>query len=129
MRKMRSKGTGGLRQRGRDNWELKLFLGRDPRTGKAQFRYHTFRGTKSDANKELARLIAAAADGKYVDPSKTTVSEFLERWERDWAVTNVSPKTIERWRDLIATHIRPRIGGLKLQKLKAVNLAELYATC
>ena len=115
MRKMRNKGSGGLRARGKDTWEIKLDLGKDPLTGKKAVRYHRFHGSKGDANKEVARLVSAAASGAYVDPSKVTVSDFLDRWERDWAATNISPKTIERWRDLIATHIRPRIGALKLQ--------------
>lgn len=41
---------------------------------------------------------------------------------------NVSRKTGERYRELIATHVVPRLGTLPLQKLRAVRLSELYAT-
>jgi integrase len=39
----------------------------------------------------------------------------------------VSPKTAERYGDLLRLHVRPHIGGVPVQKLQAVHLAELYA--
>jgi hypothetical protein len=36
------------------------------------------------------------ASSAYTDPTKTTISEFMQRWQRDWAVSNVSIKTAER---------------------------------
>ena len=50
-------------------------------------------------------------------PSKVTVAEFLDRWERDWATSNVGPKTLERYVELMKLHVRPRIGAKRLQKL------------
>ena len=69
--------TGHVRRRGKKSWELKFDLGTDPLTGKRLTRFANFKGTKRDAEVELTRLISGAADGNYVDPSKTTVSEFL----------------------------------------------------
>src|SRR5581483_9837069 len=40
---------------------------------------------------------------------------------------NVSPKTLERYRELLKQHVRPHLGAVKLQKLRAVSLSELYA--
>jgi Phage integrase, N-terminal SAM-like domain len=62
-----------------------------------------------------------------IEPAKTTVVEFLDRWERDWAIANVSPKTAERYSELIRKHIVPHIGRARLQKLRAIDLSELYA--
>jgi len=101
---------GHIRQRGKGTWELKFDLGRDPLTGKRQVRYVSFKGTKREAQAELTRLLAASATGQYIDPSKVTVAEFLERWERDWASINVSRKTAERYSDLIRKHVVPHLG-------------------
>jgi integrase len=117
--------TGHVRRRGERSWELKFDIGTDPLTGKRATRYHSFKGTKREADAELIRLIAAADRGDYVDPSKTTVAEFLDRWET-WAATQVSGKTLERYRDLAAHHIRPHLGARRMQKLKSVDFAELY---
>jgi integrase len=119
--------TGHIRRRGERSWELKFDLGADPATGERRIRYHSFKGTKREAEAELVRLKAGADRGDYVDPSKATLAEYLDRWERDWATVNVSPKSMERYRELLKIHVRPHIGALRLQKLRPVNLSELYA--
>src|SRR5215472_4243568 len=81
--------TGHIRRRGARSWELKFDLGTDPLTGRRKTAYHSFKGTKREADAELVRLLAAADRGDYVDPAKTTVAEFLDRWE-GWAGTQVS---------------------------------------
>ncbi len=119
--------TGHIRRRGERSWELKFDLGTAPTTGERLTRYHSFKGTKREAQAELTRLMAAAGDGNYVDASKATVAEYLDRWEQDWAAINVSPKTLERYRELLRNHVRPNLGAIRLQKLRPVDLSELYA--
>lgn len=118
--------AGHVRRRGKSSWEIKFDLGRDPITGKRRIRYHSFKGTKRDAEIEAAKLITKAAGGEYVDPSRLTVSAFLDRWETDWAAVNVSPKTKERYVELLR-HVRAKLGNVHLQKLRPAMLSELYA--
>jgi integrase len=117
--------TGHIRRRGERSWEIKFELGTDPLTQKRLTRYHSFKGTKKDAEAELIRLKAAANKGEYVDPSKLSLGEFLNRWE-SWAAGQVSPKTYERYSELLKLYVRPRLGAARLQRLRAVNFAELY---
>jgi integrase len=119
--------SGHIQRRGARSWRLKFDLGRDPITGKRETRYHTFKGTKRGAEAELTRLTAEALRGAYIDLTPETVGDFLERWDRDWASTHVSPKTVERYRGLIGKQIKPYIGNRPIQKLRAVDLSELYA--
>jgi integrase len=119
--------SGHIRRRGERSWELKFDIGTDPATRRRRIRYASFKGTKRDAQAELTRLMAGAADGNYVDPTKATLAEYLDRWERDWAAVNVSTKTIERYAELLKHHVRPHLGAVRLQKLRPVNLGELYA--
>src|SRR6266542_27898 len=101
---------GHLRKRGGNSWEIKFDLGRDPASGKRQTRYHSFKGTKREAQAELTRLLADANKGAYIDASKETVGEFLDRWDRDWAAANVGLKTLERYRQLIKNQVQLHIG-------------------
>jgi integrase len=117
--------TGHVRRRGERSWELKFDIGTDPATGKRQTRYHSFKGTKREAEAELIRVKEAANRGDYVDPAKTTLAEFLDRWE-SWAATQVSAKTLERYKELLAHHVRPHLGPARVQRLQTVNFAELY---
>lgn len=119
--------SGHIRRRGERSWGLKFDLGRDPVTGKRQTRYHNFVGTKREAQAELTRLTAEALRGTYVEATTETVGGFLDRWSRDWATTNVSPKTLERYNELIRNQIHPHIGNRPIQKLRPVDLNELYA--
>jgi integrase len=119
--------SGHIRRRGERSWELKFDTGVDALTGKRLTKYHSFKGTKREAQAELVRLMETARQGIYVDPSKATLGDFLDRWERDWAAMNVSPKTSERYAELLRVHIRPHLGALPVQKLQPVHLAELYA--
>jgi hypothetical protein len=118
--------SGHIRRRGERSWELKFDLDRDPVTGKRETRYHSFKGTKREAQAELVRLSAEAIKGTYIDPTTETVRQFLDRWSLDWATHNLSPTTLERHRSLIDNQVLPHIGQHLIQKLRPVHLGELY---
>src|SRR5262249_11737549 len=117
--------AGHIRRRGENSWELKFDLGTNPVTGKRETRYHSFKGTKREAQAELVRLSAEALKGAYVDASGETISQFADRWFRDWASHHVSPKTAERYRQLIANQVK-HLGATPVQKVKPVHLNALY---
>jgi integrase len=118
--------AGHIRRRGAQSWELKYDVGADPLTGRRRIRYASFKGNRRDAALELARLVAEHASGAGVDPSKTSVAEFLRRW-LDWASAHVSRKTHERYCEIVRLYVTPHIGGLSIQKLRPVHLVDLYA--
>lgn len=89
-----------------------------------KIRYASFKGTKRDAQIELAKLIAAAAAGTLPDPSKTTVGEYLLKWIDGHRL--LSGKTAERYRQLIVSQIIPHLGAIVLQKLKPAQIADWH---
>ncbi|MBL8704247.1 MAG: site-specific integrase [Rhodospirillales bacterium] len=117
----------GIRESGKGTWEIKFEAGRDPITGKRRTRYVTFAGTKAEASAERDRLKTLSRKGDLVDPSKMTLAEFIVRWDRDWAAANTSPKTLERYRELLRHHVEPHLGAVAIQKLRPTHLQELYA--
>ena len=72
---------GHVRERGRGNWCAVIDI-RDPETGKRKRKWHSLPGCKGkrQAQSECARIITEMGNGAYVEPSKTTVAQFLERW-------------------------------------------------
>ena len=76
--------TGHISKRGKRSWELKFDISPDPITGKRRTRRHTVKGPRRDAEIKLAALVTENVKGDYVDTSKTTVAEFIDRWKRDW---------------------------------------------
>ncbi len=118
---------GNLTRRGKFSWRLKFDAGTDAATGKRLTRYHTFRGTKAEAQAEAARIIASTTTGQYVDASKETVAQFAERWLADWADHALSNKTWTRYEELLRKHICAHVGTLPIQKLRAADLQRVYA--
>jgi integrase len=84
-------------------------------------------GSRADAQRELARIIASTGTAQYVDPSKEAVAQFVERWLRDWAAVNVSNKTYTRYEQLLRKHLAARFGATLMQKFSAANLQSIYA--
>jgi integrase len=121
--------TGHIRRRGDHSWELKFDASHDPATGKRVIRYHSFKGTKRDAQIKLTELLKARDGGAYVEPSKLTVAEHVrtrvEQWE---AAGDIGPKTAERYRELVENQIVPHLGAKLLQKLKPGDLEGWHTT-
>jgi len=101
-------------------------VGADPVTGK---RRQSRLSAKSV--RELKRLWAAEIkrieDGNYIEPSKTTVGEYLSHWLATYAKHNVRPTTYRSYEQLIRLHIVPALGNVKLQKLTPVQLQAFYS--
>ena len=119
---------GHIRRRGKSGhaWEIKVDAGRDVPSGKRDTRYITFHGTKRQAQDECARIIHEIKTGQFVDPSKLTVGEWLRQWI-ELARNEVSPKTLERYSEIIDKHLIPNLGALHLGKLQAVYVERYYA--
>jgi integrase len=117
---------GHIRKRGKSSWAVVIYLGRDA-SGKERHKWHSVRGTKRDAQRELARLLHETNTGSYVEPARMTVGEFLDRWLADYAKAKVLPKTFERYQEMIDGHIRPALGSYLLPKLAPLHIQSFYS--
>jgi integrase len=117
---------GHVRQRGNGHWYAVIDL-RDPATGKRKRKWHSLPGCtgKRQAQIECARIVAEMKGGMYVEPSKITVGEFLERW-LGHIQSQVTPKSYERYSGLVNQNIKPAIGAVLLAKLRSVQISEAY---
>ncbi len=117
--------TGHIRRRGKQSWELKFDL---PKSGKRQVQYHSFRGTKRQAQAKLTELIASVGQGSYIEPSKTTVVEFVRSRVDQWeAGGNISARTAQRYRQLVENQITS-LGDKALQKLTRLDIEGWHTT-
>jgi hypothetical protein len=116
---------GHIRQRSPGRWAIVLDV-RDPATGKRRRKWHSFAGTKRQAQIECARVISEMQRGTYVEPNKTTVAQFLDKWLVD-VKARVSPKTYERYQQVCHKNIVPLVGAVMLSKLKPAQISDAYA--
>lgn len=115
---------GHIRKRGEDSWELRWYVGRGP-DGKKKYKTKTVRGRKSDAQKELNRILTETARGTYVEPTKMTVAEYVQRWLEDIRGT-IKDRTHEWYATIMAKHVLPRIGHIALAKLTPLDVQDFY---
>ncbi len=116
---------GHIKQRGKNSWSVIIELGRDAK-GKRTQKWHTVHGGKRDAERELAKLINAFNSGIYVEPTKLTVSIYLERWLKDYAKSHVSTRTYEWYSELVNKHFIPKLGSINLLKLQPMQIQSYY---
>ncbi|MDX0498991.1 tyrosine-type recombinase/integrase [Sinorhizobium medicae] len=118
---------GHIRERSPGKWAIVLDVGEiDPKTGKKKRKWHSFAGTKRQAQSECARLIAEIKSGGYVEPTKQTVSEFLTEW-LTFIKPTVTPKTHERYAEICEKNLGPLIGDVTLAKLKTDKIDAAFA--
>jgi integrase len=116
---------GHIRERSPGRWAIVIDL-RDA-IGNRKRKWHSFKGTKREAQAKCAQLITELTTGSYVEHDKKSLSEFLDKWEADWAANNVSPKTAERYSELLRRHVRPHIGAKRIQTIRPEDLNKLYS--
>jgi integrase len=116
---------GHIRERGTGNWYAVIDT-RDPATGKRKRKWHSLEAKgKREAQIECATLISSIKAGTYLEPDKTTLTQFLERWLEN-TKASVAPRTHERYAEIARKNIAPLIGAVILSKLKPAQIAEAY---
>jgi integrase len=121
--------TGHVRRRGENSWELKFDIDPDPTTGARRIRYHSFKGSKKEANTKLVELLASVGRGTYVDSSKLTIEQHVRSRILVWTASgDISAKTAERYTELLENQIAPHIGAKLIQKLKTIDIETWHAT-
>ena len=119
---------GNITKRGKNSWRLKFDAGRDS-NGKRKIQWHTFRGSKRQAQVRLAELIASVGAGNYVEPNRVTVADHvrgrIDQWE---SAGDISARTAQRYRELTNNQIAPHIGTVTLQKLRVADIENWHAT-
>jgi hypothetical protein len=104
---------GYIRKRAKDSYSITLYLGRDPQRNKIRQKYATIRGTKKEAEAELASMIRAVETGTDLDPARLTVAEYVDHWLQV-KETKLKPRTHARYAELLRHHVTQVIGDVRL---------------
>jgi integrase len=117
---------GHIRERSKGNWYAVLDI-TDPATKQRKRKWHKLgaRG-KKEAQTELAKLITQREQGVYIDPKKTTLGEYLDRWLTA-IKPNISPRTFERYSEVVRVNINPMLGQVTLKNLTGLAISDAYA--
>ena len=113
---------GSKREKSEGVYELRVYVGRDPVTGKPRQVSRTFRGGSRGADKALRDLITELGGG--VTTSKGTVGDLLDAWLRDLE-RRAAPNTIVNCRTFVRM-AKPELGHIRLEKLGPADLDAFY---
>jgi len=111
-----------MRLRGRDSWQLRVYLGTEPGTGRPRWLSKTVHGTQRFARGQLEDLVAEAGRARV---RAGTLSDLLDQWfeaaSPGWAASTVS-----HTRSIVDCHLRPHLGHLDLAKLNTADIDDFY---
>jgi integrase len=118
MAQRRAPGEGCIVKRGDGRYQVSLQVG-----GKRRTLYAT---SRVEAEKKLLALRQLALSGRIPDYSKRTVADLLCAW-LDTVSTQLKPRTISDYKQLVEKHVIPNIGSVRLSRLEPVHIQALYS--
>lgn len=107
-------------------WEARITVGRDPGTGKQMRKSFTGK-TQKEVREKMQAAAVELSEGTYKQPSKLTVSEWLDIWSEEY-LNSVKPRTVEAYKKNIRVHIVPALGAIKLSALSPIDIQRFYNT-
>ncbi|MBI4298688.1 MAG: site-specific integrase [Chloroflexi bacterium] len=117
---------GHVIKRYKDSYTIVLNLGIDPSTGKRRQQWISVKGTKREAEKRLSDLLHQLDTGTFMKPGRITLAEYLERWLKDYAKPNLTPRSFERYESIVRVHFMPTLSGIPLTQLRPEHLQKHY---
>lgn len=113
--------------RGKDTWQVRIFLGRDER-GVTRFFNETVRGKRKDAEVLETKKKREIDLGIFVENSRLTVNEYLDRWLLVAAKPRLRSRTFDDYEGYLSRYVRPAIGHRQLAKIKPLDIQAIYTS-
>ena len=130
MAKRNAAGAGSIRKKtvlrdGREYtyWEARLTVGVDPGTGK-QIRRSFSGASQREVREKMQSAAVAVNDSTYQEPTKLTVSDWLDIWLTEYT-GGLKPLTRSTYKNKVESAIKPALGAVKLQRLKAPQIQKM----
>lgn len=117
--------TGHVREKRPGVWEVSAEGRPDPHTGARARRWRTVHGSRRDADRALAVLVAELAEGRTVARSGT-LAAVAEDWWHTMATHRWEDATSIRHRQDLDVHLLPALGRRKLDAIEPADLNRLY---
>jgi integrase len=121
--------TGSIEWRGKNSCRLVVSCGfndkkRIKKARTVQVTGRTDAEKRKNAEKLLAEFTTEIERGLVIDGKKLTFKEFVDRWLKDYAETNLAPKTLFRYKEILDSRVVPSIGHIKIDQLRPTHIIE-----
>ncbi len=112
----RPNNEGSIRQRPNGSWEARYVAGTKP--DGSPVRRSVYGSTQEEVSKKLLEVRQQIATGQLVEPDRITTAQWLDTWFMEYVKPSKKASTATGYEDTIRLHIKPYVGGFKLQKLR-----------
>lgn len=120
---------GSLKRRG-PSWTIVIDLGYEPDASgvlKRKQKRLAFRGSRKQAETKLRDILQGVDKGEFVEPSKLTVGEWLDRWVTALADSPVTrPATLARYQSVVTRLKSSSVAGVPLQRVLPSTIETYY---
>lgn len=106
-------------------YEARVTIGTDPITGRQKQKSITGK-TQSEVRKKMSQMIFEVDKGVYSEPSKQTLTEWIDIWLETYVEGKVKPYTLDSYRSIAKTHIIPNLGKCRLETLSTLQIQRFY---
>jgi len=117
------KNQGSIRQRPDGTWEARISLGFDG--GGKHIRKSIYAKTEKEIVQKLQQMQSDITQGTYTEPTRLTVSKWLDVWLNTYC-DHMKQTTFDTYSHNIEKHIKPALGGIKLQQLTTHAIQGFY---
>ena len=125
MAKKRANGEGNIRKRKDGRWEGRFTVGYDPDTGKA-IQKNVLGKTQAEVREKLKEAIEKSGRIDLIRADRYTLGQWVKLWYEVYCKPNLRPSTARYYQMFIDKHIIPKLGKIKLSKLRAIEIQKFY---
>lgn len=110
----------------RENGAGTIFRWRDRFKGEYTDQNHkrhcVYGKTQAECRSKLAEALESVRKDTFVEPDKITTSQWIDYWFENYYCISSKPSSQATTHQGIRTHIKPRLGNIRLQKLSTDNV-------
>lgn len=124
-KRTRRESIMSIKKRGNDTWQVRIFLGRDG-NGKIKHFNETIKGKRKDAEIFETKKKRELDLGIFIEHSKITVDEYLDKWLEVSAKSRLKERTFDDYVEYLKRYVRPIIGKNHLSKIRPLDIQSIY---
>ena len=119
--------TGQIIRRGPQMWIVRIYIGRDPETGRRKYIGKSVQGRLRVAQTHLNRMRAERDLGRNIRSSRQTLGQYLDHWLEICACPRLWAKSFCDYSTLLARNVNPRLDARQLGELSPAEIQALYS--
>lgn len=122
----KARKAGQIVKKNDSTWLVRIFLGRDEKTGKRRYYSEVVKGNKTDAQKVLNKKLTEANNCQLVEKNTFTVEAYLKEWLETIVKIRVRQTTFNSYEYHLRRYVFEALGKRKLHDLKTLEIQKHF---